>query len=87
MAGKGSAEKRQKQNAAQREINRRAKSSVRTATKRFKAAVGEKDVEKASAELRQVIKLIDTYAGKGLYHKNTAARKKSRLSAMFNNLT
>lgn len=87
MAGKGSAEKRQKQNAAQREINRRAKSSVRTATKRFKTAVGEKDVEKASAELKQVIKLIDTYAGKGLYHKNTAARKKSRLSAMFNNLT
>jgi len=37
--------------------------------------------EKATAETQyaEVVKLIDTASGKGLYHRNTAARKKSRL--------
>lgn len=86
MAGNKSAMKRQRQNEAQREQNRRAKSMIKTATKRYKTALDQKDVEIASTELKTVVKLIDTYAGKGLYHKNTAARKKSRLSAMFNKL-
>ncbi len=87
MAGNKSAIKRQKQNIARREQNKRAKSTIRTATRRFMTAVEEKEAMKASTELNQVVKLIDTYAGKGLYHKNTAARKKSRLTAMYNNIT
>ncbi|MCF7934158.1 MAG: 30S ribosomal protein S20 [Spirochaetia bacterium] len=79
--------KRQKQSIARREQNRRAKSTVKTAIKRFKSAVEEKEAEKAATELNQVVKLIDTYAGKGLYHKNTAARKKSRLTALYNKLS
>ncbi len=86
MANNKSAEKRNRQNAARREQNRRAKSTIRTATKKFKLAVEQKDAETASTELRQVVKLIDTYAGKGLYHKATAARKKSRLAAQLNGL-
>ena len=63
-----------------------AKSTVRTATKKFKEAVAVKDTEVASVQLKAVLKLIDTYAGKGLYPKNTAARKKSRLCAMLNRI-
>jgi small subunit ribosomal protein S20 len=87
VAGNTSAMKRQKQSIARREQNRRAKSTVKTAIKRFKSAVEEKEAEKAATELNQVVKLIDTYAGKGLYHKNTAARKKSRLTALYNKLS
>jgi small subunit ribosomal protein S20 len=86
VANKISAAKRQRQNAAGRIRNRAAKSTVRSATRKFKSAVEHKDAESAAVELKQVIKLIDTYANKGLYHKNTAARKKSRLSAMLNKL-
>ncbi len=81
MAGKGSAEKRQRQNEAHRERNRRAKSQVRTAVRKFREAVAANEKETAEQSLAQVLKLIDTYAGKGLYHKNTASRKKSRLTA------
>ncbi len=87
MANNKSAEKRNNQNTARREQNRKAKSSIRTATKRFKLAVEQKDSELASTQLRQVVKLIDTSTGKGLFHKNTAARKKSRLTAQFNKLS
>ncbi len=86
MANKSSAEKRQRQNAERRVRNKMAKSTVRTAARKFKTAVEHKDAETAALELKQVIKLIDSYANKGLYQKNTAARKKSRLSAMLNKL-
>jgi small subunit ribosomal protein S20 len=87
VANKISAAKRQRQNAARRLRNRTAKSTVRTATRRFKTAVEQQDTETAAVELKQVIKLIDSYANKGLFHKNTAARKKSRLTAMLNKLS
>ncbi len=87
MAGKGSAEKRQRQNETRRERNRRAKSQVRTATRKFRESITANDKAIAEKDLAQVLKLIDTYAGKGLYHKNTASRKKSRLTAQLNSLS
>ncbi|MCF7943197.1 MAG: 30S ribosomal protein S20 [Spirochaetia bacterium] len=87
MAGKGSAEKRQRQSETRRERNRRAKSQVRTATRKFRESITANDKDVAEKDLAQVLKLIDTYAGKGLYHKNTAARKKSRLTAQLNSLS
>ncbi|MCK5156042.1 MAG: 30S ribosomal protein S20 [Spirochaetales bacterium] len=86
VAVKGSAEKRQRQNEVRRIRNKRAKSQVRTAIRKFKETVETKDKELAAQDLGKVIKLIDTSAGKGLYHRNTAARKKSRLSAMLNGM-
>ena len=86
MAGKGSAGKRQRQNETRRIRNKRAKSQVRTAVRKFKETVETKNKEQAAQDLGAVIKLIDTYTGKGLYHKNTTARKKSRLSAMLNGM-
>jgi len=63
-----------------------SKSAVRTETKKFMEAVKNNDKTTAEKELHSVIKMMDTAAGKNVYHKNTVARKKSRLSKMFNSL-
>lgn len=62
------------------------KSEVKTYIKDFTAAVNGND--KAAAEKNFVIitKKMDTAAGKGIYHKNTVARKKSRLAKQLNKL-
>ncbi|MGM0431504.1 MAG: 30S ribosomal protein S20 [Spirochaetota bacterium] len=77
-----SAGKRHRQNIARRARNKAAMSMVRTATRKYKSTLEQKDTEAAAEQLKQVIKLIDTYTNKGLFHKNTAARKKSRLTAL-----
>ena len=63
------------------------KSTILTAKKRFLAAVKDNDKEKAGDELTSIIKLLDTSAGKGLFHKKTVARKKSRLHKVLNSMT
>lgn len=73
------AAKRQRQSLKRRVHNRAVRSRVRTSVKAFEAAVEKKDKAAAAAGYAEFVKLIDTAAGKGLYHKNTAARKKSRL--------
>ena len=45
------------------------------------------DQEKASSELTSIVKLLDTSAGKGLFHKKTVARKKSRLHKVLNSMS
>ncbi len=81
MADHGSAAKRHRQSEKSRLRNRTARSKVRTATKKFLTAVEAKDTDAATAGFRELSKLLDTAAGKGIYHKNNAARKKSRLHA------
>ncbi len=76
---KGSAAKRMRQNEMQRHRNKVIRSEVRTACRKFQSIVDASDKEGAAAQYKIVTKLIDTAAGKGVFHKNTAARKKSRL--------
>lgn len=73
------AAKRHRQNLKARAHNRTIRSTVRTSVKAFEMAVEAKDKAKAEVTYAQFVKLIDTATGKGLYHKNMAARKKSRL--------
>jgi small subunit ribosomal protein S20 len=73
------AAKRHRQSLKARVHNRSIKSTVRTSIKSFEVAVKNNNKSEAEACYARFIKLIDTAAGKGLYHKNTAARKKSRL--------
>jgi small subunit ribosomal protein S20 len=61
-------------NAKAYERNRAVKAELRT---RVKTAVAEGDVD--SEATREAIARIDRAAAKGVIHKNTAARKKSRL--------
>jgi small subunit ribosomal protein S20 len=83
---KGSAEKRQRQSEVRRLRNRKVRSEVRTEVKKFLEVVESKNKEKAGAAYRSCQKLIDSAARKGVYHRNTAARKKSRLGAKLNAL-
>jgi small subunit ribosomal protein S20 len=87
LAEKGSAAKRHRQSLKRRLKNRTAKSEVRTSIKIFTTAVSSKDKVEADKAYKLVTKNMDTAAGKGIYHKNTVARKKSRLAKMLNRLS
>lgn len=67
-------------------INRSSKSALRTAIKRFEKAVAEGDVNNAKVELVKAESTIDKSVKKGIIHKNNAARKKSRLQKLYNNI-
>ncbi|MCH3907985.1 MAG: 30S ribosomal protein S20 [Sphaerochaeta sp.] len=81
-----SAEKRERQDAVRRLRNRATKGAMRTACKKFEAAVVAGDKEKAATTLALALKLVDTAASKGAIHRNTANRTKSRLSGRYNRL-
>lgn len=80
MANTKSAKKRAEKSAAQRAKNRTVRSKMRTAVKKFRAAAAAGD-DKAKDLLASTIKIVDSTAQKGVIHRNTAARTKSRLSA------
>ncbi|MFZ4519275.1 MAG: 30S ribosomal protein S20 [Microthrixaceae bacterium] len=75
MANIKSQIKRNRQNEAARERNRAVRSELKTRTKAAEAATGEERDEL----VRLAVKRIDQAAAKGVLHKNTAARRKSRL--------
>jgi small subunit ribosomal protein S20 len=66
--------------------NTSAKSAVKTAVKKTRAAIAE-DPTAAAATLQQTIALIDRVEDKGIIHRNTAARRKSRLMKRLNKAT
>ena len=61
-------------------------SSVKTAIKKVEAAVAANDVETAKAALLEATATIDKAATKGVYHKNNASRKVSRLAKAVNSI-
>ena len=61
--------------------NRIIKSALKTAIKKFEAAVASSNTEEADTLFVKVTKALDMAAQKGVVHKNMAARKKSRLAA------
>jgi small subunit ribosomal protein S20 len=87
LAGKSSsAEKRHRQSEERRLRNKSVKSAVRTSARKFVALTQKKEVAEAEAALKDMIKKIDTAAGKGIIKKNSAARKKSRMQRLFNSI-
>ena len=66
--------------------NKSIKSAVKTSIKKVEAAVANKNKEEAQAALTAAISTITTAANKGVYHKNNAARKVSRLTKLVNEL-
>ncbi len=67
--------------------NSRVKSVIKTATKKVYESIEGGDREKAQVTLRDAISTIDKAVTKGVLHRNTAARKKSRLTRFFNKET
>ncbi len=78
MANIKSQIKRNRQNEKRRLRNRAVRSEINTRTKAAVDAAEYGD-ETAEESLRQAVKRIDKAAAKGVIHKNTAARRKSRL--------
>lgn len=68
------------------ERNRRIKSSLRTAIRHFHAAITSANKEEAQLKLRLALVTIDKAVTKGVLHRNTAARTKSRLTKRFNKI-
>ena len=86
MANIKSAKKRILVNKTKADRNKSIKSAVKTSIKKVEAAVTAKDKEAAAAALQNASSTIDKAASKGVYHKNNAARKVSRLSKAVNAL-
>jgi small subunit ribosomal protein S20 len=78
MANTKSARKRAEKSALQREKNRAARSKMRTLVKKARVAVAAGDT--GSGAVSVAVSGLDAAASKGLIHRNTAARTKSRLA-------
>ena len=81
-----SAKKRVRQDAKCRLRNRAIKSAVSTQIRKLEAALESGEVEAARGEFGAAVRAIDKAVTKGVFHQNTAARRKSRLAARVNAL-
>ena len=86
MANIKSAKKRVLVSKTRNERNKSIKSAVKTEIKKVEAAVAANDKESAAAALLSATSKIDKAASKGVYHKNTASRKISRLAKAVNSI-
>ncbi len=80
MPNHKSAEKRVRQNEKRRAINRSNRSRIRTQIKKLRGALSTSDKNLSQELLNPTVSIIDKAVNKGLLHKNTAARYKSRKS-------
>ena len=81
MAHSLSAQKRVRQNIDARARNRWRLRTLREALKNFRDKLAHGSPEDAATAFREVSKIVDRTAAKGVIHKNQAARRKSRMSA------
>ena len=80
MANTPQAKKRILRNAKRAEINGARIGRIRTFVKQVETALAAGDKDRAAAALRQVQPELARGVSKGVFHKNTASRKLSRLS-------
>ncbi len=76
-----SALKANRQNVKRREHNRALRSKLRTALKSIRASLDAKDLTGAKEALSKTVSIVDKMATKGIIHRNTAGRYKSRLAS------
>jgi small subunit ribosomal protein S20 len=76
-----SALKAHRQNIKRREHNRELRAKLRTGLKAIRKSLDANDIEGARKGLTATQSMVDKMAAKGIIHRNTAARHKSRLTA------
>lgn len=81
MPNHKSAEKRVRQTEKRRDVNRSNRSNLRTQIKKLRSALTASDKNLSQELLNPTVSSIDKAVNKGILHKNTAARYKSRLTA------
>ncbi len=86
MANIKSAKKRILVNQTKADHNKAIRSSVKTAVKKVYAAIEANDKEAAASTLLAATSAINKAASKGVYHKNYASRKVSRLAKAVNQM-
>lgn len=78
-----SAAKRLRQSVKKRLHNRIAKKIVKTSSRKALELAAAKEFETAEAQFRTAIAKIDKAGARGVLHKNTAARRKSKLARQY----
>jgi len=79
-----SASKRARQSIKRRDKNAAVKGLLKTVAKKTELLIAEKKIDDAKTVLKTYYKFIDKAAGKGILKKNTAARRKSKLTRKIN---
>jgi small subunit ribosomal protein S20 len=80
MANIKSQIKRNRQNEKRSERNKTVRTALKTSTKKVRTAIGSGDAESATTQQREASRALDKAVTKGIVHKRTAARRKSRLA-------
>ena len=80
MANIKSSQKKNRQRIVHEARNQSQKSAMRTAVKKVRAAIGQKDGAAAKSALGQAIRLLDRAARRGTIKRGTASRSISRLT-------
>lgn len=86
MPNSPSAKKRVRQNAKRRSLNLWRKRRIKDQIKSFLKALHDQDVNAAETEYRKACGVLDRIACTRTIHRNTAARRKSRLARRLNEL-
>ena len=81
MANSPQAKKRARQNEARFQVNKARRSRIRTFLRKVEEAIASGDKDAATAALRSAQPELMRGVTKGVFHKNTASRKLSRLAA------
>ena len=84
MANIKSQIKRNRQNEKRHQRNKGVRTALKTASKKVSTAAGQGDADAAQARAREASRALDKAASKGIVHKRTAARHKSRLARTAN---
>ena len=80
MANIKSQIKRNRQNEKRGERNKTVRTALKTSTKKVRIAVGAGEADEAMAQQREAARALDKAVAKGIVHRRTAARRKSRLA-------
>ena len=86
MANTPQAKKRARQNEARAAVNKNRRSRIRTFLRKVEEAIASGDKDAAAAALRAAQPELMRGVTKGVFHKNTASRKVSRLAARVKSL-
>ena len=87
MANIKSQIKRNRQNEGRRLRNKSVRSSLKTSAKKVVGGAGDGDGEASGAVLREALRELDRAQSKGILHKRSAARRKSRLARAAGSVT
>ncbi|MFK7867985.1 MAG: 30S ribosomal protein S20 [Roseobacter sp.] len=87
MANSPQAKKRARQNEARFQVNKARRSRIRTYLRKVEEAIASGDKSAAAEALKLAQPELMRGVTKGVYHKNTASRKMSRLASRVKALT